>query len=58
MTHDPREGVVRFTNETEEVAYKKPHKIDQYNSLSNLEKEHTKLVYLKNEEDKKRGVEY
>ncbi|GKE42803.1 retrotransposon ORF1 [Tanacetum coccineum] len=58
MTHDPREGVVRFTNGTEEVAYKKPHKIDQYNSLSNLEKEHTKSVYLKNEEDKRIGVEY
>ncbi|GKE46656.1 hypothetical protein Tco_1477914, partial [Tanacetum coccineum] len=29
-----------------------------YNSLSNLEKEHTKSVYLRNEEDKRRGVEY
>ncbi|GJR37802.1 hypothetical protein Tco_1213486 [Tanacetum coccineum] len=35
-----------------------PHKIEQYNSLSDLEKEHTKLVYLRNTEDKKRGVEY
>nr|GEY11046.1 protein kinase-like domain, concanavalin A-like lectin/glucanase domain protein [Tanacetum cinerariifolium] len=41
-----------------EVAYKMPNKIEQYNSLSNLEKEHTKSVYLRNEEDKKRGVEY
>ncbi|GKD41378.1 hypothetical protein Tco_1261585 [Tanacetum coccineum] len=49
MTHDPPEGVIRFINETDEVAYKMPHKIEQYNSLSNLEKEHTKLVYLKNE---------
>ncbi|GJV81259.1 MAK10-like protein [Tanacetum coccineum] len=32
--------------------------IKQYNSLSNLEKEYTKLVYLRNEEDKRRGVEY
>ncbi|GJR15206.1 MAK10-like protein [Tanacetum coccineum] len=32
--------------------------IEQYNSLSNLEKEHTKSVYLRNEEDKRRGVEY
>ncbi|GJU59273.1 hypothetical protein Tco_1237039 [Tanacetum coccineum] len=32
--------------------------IEQYTSLSDLEKEHTKLVYLRNEEDKKRGVEY
>ncbi|GKC46186.1 retrotransposon ORF1 [Tanacetum coccineum] len=58
MTHDPQEGVVRFTNRNDEVAYKMPHKIEQYNSLSNLEKEHTKSVYLRNEEDKRRGVEY
>ncbi|GJX88750.1 MAK10-like protein [Tanacetum coccineum] len=58
MTHDPPEGVVRFTNETDEIAYKMPHKIERYNSLSDLEKEHTKLVYLRNEEDKRRGVEY
>ncbi|GKF15329.1 retrotransposon ORF1 [Tanacetum coccineum] len=38
MTHDPQEGVVRFTNGNDEVAYKMPHKIEQYNSLSNLEK--------------------
>ncbi|GJT74170.1 hypothetical protein Tco_1040895 [Tanacetum coccineum] len=30
----------------------------KYNSLSNLEKEHTKSVYLRNEEDKRRGVDY
>ncbi|GJV28912.1 hypothetical protein Tco_1385360 [Tanacetum coccineum] len=58
MTHDPQEGVVRFTNRNDEVAYKMPHNIEQYNSLSNLEKEHTKSVYLRNEEDKRRGVEY
>ncbi|GKD26317.1 hypothetical protein Tco_1232531 [Tanacetum coccineum] len=58
MTHDPPEGVVRFTNGTDEIAYKMPYKIEQYNSLSNLEREHTKSVYLKNEEDKRRGVEY
>ncbi|GJU82280.1 retrotransposon ORF1 [Tanacetum coccineum] len=38
MTHDPPEGVVRFTNRNNEVAYKMPHKIEQYDSLSNLEK--------------------
>ncbi|GJY42476.1 hypothetical protein Tco_0429746 [Tanacetum coccineum] len=27
MTHDPPEGVVRFTRGTDEVAYKMPHKI-------------------------------
>nr|GEY71452.1 retrotransposon Orf1 [Tanacetum cinerariifolium] len=49
MTRDPPEGVVRFTNEDNEVTYKMPHKIKQYDSLSNLEKEHTKSVYLRNE---------
>ncbi|GJS56998.1 hypothetical protein Tco_0651782 [Tanacetum coccineum] len=58
MTYDLPEGVVRFTNENDEVAYKMPHKIEQYNSLLNLEKEHTKSVYLRNEEDKRRGVDY
>ncbi|GJZ20907.1 hypothetical protein Tco_0557946 [Tanacetum coccineum] len=42
MTHDPPEGVVRFTNGNNEVSYKMPDKIEQYDSLSNLEKEHTK----------------
>ncbi|GJS34307.1 hypothetical protein Tco_0532689 [Tanacetum coccineum] len=58
MTHDPPEGVVRFTNGNNKVAYKMPHKIEQYDSLSNLEKEHTKSANLRNEEDKMRGVEY
>ncbi|GKD72084.1 hypothetical protein Tco_1330366, partial [Tanacetum coccineum] len=58
MTHDSPEGVVRFTNGIDEIANKMPHMIEQYNSLSDLEKEHTKSVYLRNEEDKRRGVEY
>ncbi|GJX93595.1 MAK10-like protein [Tanacetum coccineum] len=58
MTHDQQEGIVRFINKNDEVAYKMPHKIEQYNSFSNLEKEHTKSVYLRNEKDKRRGVEY
>nr|GFA48355.1 retrotransposon Orf1 [Tanacetum cinerariifolium] len=58
MTHDLPEGVVRFTNKNDEVTYKMPYKIEQYNSLSNLEKEHIKSVYLRNEEDKRRGVDY
>ncbi|GJU54706.1 MAK10-like protein [Tanacetum coccineum] len=58
MTHDPPEGVVRFTKGTDKVAYKMTQKIEQYNSLSDLEKEHTKSVYLRNEEDKRKGVEY
>ncbi|GJU00309.1 hypothetical protein Tco_1110647 [Tanacetum coccineum] len=58
MTHDPPEGVVKFTNRNNEVAYKMPHKIEQYDLLSDLKKEHTKSVYLRNREDKRRGVEY
>ncbi|GJU59256.1 hypothetical protein Tco_1237022 [Tanacetum coccineum] len=58
MTYYPPEGVVRFIRGTDEVAYKMPHKIEQYDSLLDLEKEHTKSVYLRNEEDKRRGVEY
>ncbi|GJT98097.1 hypothetical protein Tco_1093615 [Tanacetum coccineum] len=58
MTHDLPEGVVRFTNRTDEVFYKMPHEIEQYNSLSDLENEHMKSVYLRNEDDKRRGMEY
>nr|GEZ17460.1 retrotransposon Orf1 [Tanacetum cinerariifolium] len=58
MTHDSSIGVVMFTIRDDKIAYKMPHKIEQYNSLSNLEKEHTKPVYFRNEEDKIRGVDY
>ncbi|GJV66434.1 integrase, catalytic region, zinc finger, CCHC-type containing protein [Tanacetum coccineum] len=58
MTHDLSLGVVRFTNGINEIAYKMFHKIERYNSLSYLEKEHTKSVYFRNEEDKRRGVDY
>ncbi|GJX12745.1 hypothetical protein Tco_0204503 [Tanacetum coccineum] len=58
MTHNSLEGVVRFTNGTDEIAYKMPHMIEQYNSLSGLEKEHMKSIYLRNEEDKRRGVDF
>nr|GEV86780.1 retrotransposon Orf1 [Tanacetum cinerariifolium] len=54
MTHDPPEAVVRFTNGIDEIAYK----IEHYNSLSDQEREHTKSVDLRNEEDKRIGVEY
>nr|GEV80538.1 retrotransposon Orf1 [Tanacetum cinerariifolium] len=53
MTHGPPDGVVRFTNGIDEIAYKMPHKIEHYNSLSDIEREHTKSVYLRNEEDKR-----
>ncbi|GJT57093.1 hypothetical protein Tco_0992147 [Tanacetum coccineum] len=49
---------VRFTNRTDGIAYKMPHLIEQCNSLSDLKKEHTKSVYLRNKEDKRRRVEY
>ncbi|GJU44202.1 hypothetical protein Tco_1201468 [Tanacetum coccineum] len=58
MTHDLSLGIVKFTIGANEIAYKIPHKIEQYSSLSNLEKEHIKSVYFRNEEDKKRGVDY
>nr|GEY91165.1 MAK10-like protein [Tanacetum cinerariifolium] len=53
---DP-EGIVKFASGTNEITYKMPHKIDQFNSLSDLEKEQTKLIYFRNEVDEKR-VEY
>nr|GEX35896.1 MAK10-like protein [Tanacetum cinerariifolium] len=52
----PLKGAVRFTNETDEIAYKMPNKIEQYNSLSDLEKEHTKSVYFRNEEEERSRV--
>nr|GEY71393.1 retrotransposon Orf1 [Tanacetum cinerariifolium] len=58
MTHDLLEVLVRFTNKNDEVSYKMPNKIEQYSSLSSLENEHTKSVYLGNEEDNRRGVDY
>ncbi|GKE57081.1 retrotransposon ORF1 [Tanacetum coccineum] len=58
MTHDLPEGVVRFTNKNDDVAYKMPHKIEQYNSLSNLEKEHIISVYLRNKACLELGPEY
>ncbi|GJW30673.1 hypothetical protein Tco_0047548 [Tanacetum coccineum] len=58
ITHDLSLGVVKFTDGINEIAYKMPHKIEQYDSLSDLEKEHLKSFYLRNEEDKRRGIEY
>nr|GEU80698.1 retrotransposon Orf1 [Tanacetum cinerariifolium] len=58
MTIEPLEGVVRLTNGTNKVAYRMPYKIEQYNLLSDLEKEHTMSVYLINEEDKRREAKF
>nr|GEV03618.1 MAK10-like protein [Tanacetum cinerariifolium] len=41
MTYDLSPGIVKYTNGTDETAYKMPHKIEQFDSLSNMEKEHT-----------------
>ncbi|GJX08161.1 hypothetical protein Tco_0196093 [Tanacetum coccineum] len=57
MTYDLSLGVVKFTNGIEEIAYKMPHKIEQYDSLLDMEKENTKSDYFRNEEDKSEGVE-
>ncbi|GJS06700.1 hypothetical protein Tco_0363496 [Tanacetum coccineum] len=58
MTYDLSLGIVKFTNKIEETAYKIPHNIEQYDSLSDMEKENTKSAYFRNKEDKRRGVEY
>ncbi|GKG48986.1 hypothetical protein Tco_0513133, partial [Tanacetum coccineum] len=50
MTHDLSLGVVKFTDGINEIAYKMPHKIEKYNSLSDLENENTKLEFHRNEE--------
>ncbi|GJZ38982.1 hypothetical protein Tco_0585545, partial [Tanacetum coccineum] len=39
MTYDLSLGIVKFANGTDEIAYKMPHKIEQFNLLSDLEKE-------------------
>nr|GEV15391.1 retrotransposon Orf1 [Tanacetum cinerariifolium] len=58
MTHDLSIRLVKFTTRDNEISYKMPHEIEQYNSLSDLEKDHTKSVYFWNEDDKRRGVKY
>ncbi|GJS72943.1 protein kinase-like domain, concanavalin A-like lectin/glucanase domain protein [Tanacetum coccineum] len=58
MTYDSSLRIVKFTKRVVEIAYKMPHKIEQYDSLSNEEKENMKSIYFRNEEDKKKEVEY
>nr|GEY69136.1 reverse transcriptase domain-containing protein [Tanacetum cinerariifolium] len=58
MTYDLSLGVVKFTSGIEEISYKMPHKIKQYDSLLDMEKEITKSVYFRNEGDKRKEVEY
>ncbi|GKA36259.1 MAK10-like protein [Tanacetum coccineum] len=54
MTYDLSLGVVKFTKGVEEIAYKMPHKIKQYDSLSDRKKENMKSIYFRNEEDKRK----
>ena len=58
MSYDPTLGIVRFNKENDEVAYQMPYKIEQYRLLSNFEKEHKQAAYYRNDEDRRRGVEY
>ena len=58
MSYDPSLGVVKFKKEDDEIAYQMPYKIEQYRLLSNLEKEHKQSAYYRNEEDRRRGVDY
>ncbi|GKF04771.1 hypothetical protein Tco_0035439, partial [Tanacetum coccineum] len=48
MTYDLSLGVVKSTNEIEEITYKMAYKIEHYDSLSDMEKENTKSVYSRN----------
>jgi hypothetical protein len=58
MKYDPSLGIVRFKDENDEIAYQMPYKIEQFRLLSNLEKEHKQVVYYRNDEDRRRGVDY
>ncbi|GJW41287.1 hypothetical protein Tco_0067132 [Tanacetum coccineum] len=56
MTYDSSLGIVKFTNGADEIAYMMPHKIEQFKTLSNMEKEHKQSIYFRSEEDKGRGL--
>nr|GEV84644.1 retrotransposon Orf1 [Tanacetum cinerariifolium] len=58
MTYDSSLGIVKFTYGIDEVAYQIPHKIEQFRSLSNMEKEHKQSIYFRNDDDKIRGVAF
>ncbi|GKB04877.1 hypothetical protein Tco_0833072 [Tanacetum coccineum] len=49
---------VKFIDGSNEMSIRCSYKIENTDSLLDLEKEHTKWVYLRNEEDKRRGVKY
>ena len=58
MNYDPSLGIVRFKEETYEIAYQMPSKIEQYRLQPDLEKEHKQAVYYWNDEDRLRGVDH
>ena len=58
MNYDPSLGIVKFKDETDEIAYQMPYKIEQFQDLSNLEKKHKQAVYYRNDADRRRGVDY
>ena len=58
MNYNPSLGIVRFKDETDEIAYQMPYKIEQYRLLSNLEKDHKQAVYYRNDEDRRKGVDH
>ena len=58
MTYEPSLGIVRFKDETDEVNYQMPYKIEQFQHLSNVEKELKQAVYYRNDEDRSKGVDY
>ncbi|GKE59668.1 retrotransposon ORF1 [Tanacetum coccineum] len=41
MTYDLSLRIVKFTNGTDEITYEMPHKIEQFDLLTDMEKEHT-----------------
>ncbi|GJU98142.1 hypothetical protein Tco_1327413 [Tanacetum coccineum] len=51
-------GIVRFTYGVDEVAYQMPHKVEQFRLLPNIKKDHRQSVYLRSNEDKRRGMDY
>ncbi|GKA48340.1 hypothetical protein Tco_0741298 [Tanacetum coccineum] len=56
MSHDRSLGIVRFTDGVDVVTYRMPHMMEQFRGLLSFEKDQVNPVYLRNEEDKRRGV--
>ncbi|GKE82176.1 hypothetical protein Tco_1552176 [Tanacetum coccineum] len=54
LTYDLSLGIFKFINGAKEIVYKMPHKIKQFDSLSDRKKKHTQSDYFRNEEDKRR----